>query len=58
MAAAVIPSDRFKEKMENTLMKGERDSQDEEEKSTEKKRGPSRMLSKKEKRMRSALRKI
>ena len=58
MAAAVIPSDRFKEKMENTLMKGERDSQDEEERSGEKKRGPSRMLSKKERRMRSALRKL
>lgn len=58
MAIAVIPSDQFKEKMENTLMKGEKDFQDEEERSREKKGGPSRMLSKKEKRMRSALRKL
>jgi predicted RNA-binding protein with PIN domain len=58
MAVAVIPSDQFKEKMENALMKGEKDFQDEEERSREKKRGPSRMLSKKEKRMRSALRKL
>jgi predicted RNA-binding protein with PIN domain len=58
MAVAVIPSDQFKEKMENTLMKGEKDFQDEKERSGEKKKGPSRMLSKKEKRMRSALRKL
>jgi hypothetical protein len=58
MAIAVIPSDQFKEKIENTLMKGEKDLQDEEERSKEKKRGPSRMLSKKEKRMRSALKKL
>ena len=58
MALAVIPSDQFKERMENTLMKGEKDFQDEEERSREKKRGPSRMLSKKEKRMRSALKKL
>jgi len=58
MAVAVIPSDQFKEKMENTLMKGEKDFQDEKERSGEKKKGPSRMLSKKEKRMRSALKKL
>ena len=58
MAVAVIPSDQFKEKMENTLMKGQKDLQDEEERGGEKKKGPSRMLSKKEKRMRSALRKL
>jgi predicted RNA-binding protein with PIN domain len=58
MAIAVIPSDQFKEKMENTLMKGEKDLQDEEERSGEKKKGPSRMLSKKEKRIRSALKKL
>jgi len=58
MVVAVIPSDQFKEKMENTLMKGQKDLQDQEERSGEKKKGPSRMLSKKEKRMRSALKKL
>jgi predicted RNA-binding protein with PIN domain len=58
MAVAVIPVDQFKEKMENALTKGEKDFQDEEERSGEKKKGPSRMLSKKEKRMRSALKKL
>jgi predicted RNA-binding protein with PIN domain len=58
MAVAVIPSDQFKEKMESALVKGEKDFQDEEEGSGEKKKGPSRMLSKKEKRMRSALKKL
>jgi predicted RNA-binding protein with PIN domain len=58
MAVAVIPSDQFKEKMETALTKGEKDFQDEEERIGEKKKGPSRMLSKKEKRMRSALKKL
>ena len=58
MAVAVIPSDQFKEKMENALMKGEKDFQEEEERTGEKKKGPSRMLSKKEKRKRSALRRL
>ena len=58
MTIAVIPADQFKEKMENALMKGERDFQDEEERSGEKKKGSSRMLSKREKRMRSALKKL
>jgi len=58
MAVAAVPSDQFREKMENALMKGEKDFQEEEEKSGEKKKGPSRMLSKKEKRMRSALKKL
>jgi uncharacterized protein YaiI (UPF0178 family) len=58
MAVAVIPSVQFKEKMENALMKGKKDFQDEEERSGEKKKGPSRMLSKKEKRMRTALKKL
>jgi predicted RNA-binding protein with PIN domain len=57
-AVAVIPSDQFKEKMDNALTKGEKDFQNEEERSGEKKKGPSRMLSKKEKRMRSALKKL
>jgi uncharacterized protein len=58
MAVAVIPSDQFKEKMENALMTGEKDFQDEEGRTGEKKKGPSRMLSKREKRMRSALKKL
>ena len=58
MAIAVIPADQFKKKMENALMKGEQDFQDEQERSKEKRKGPSRMFSKKEKRMRSALKKL
>jgi predicted RNA-binding protein with PIN domain len=58
VAVAVIPSDQFKEKVENALMKGAKDFQKEEERSGEKKKGPSRMLSKKEKRIRSALKKL
>jgi predicted RNA-binding protein with PIN domain len=58
MAVAVIPSDQFKQRMENALIKGEKDFQEDEERSGEKRKGPSRMLSKKEKRMRSALKKL
>jgi predicted RNA-binding protein with PIN domain len=58
MAVAAVPSDRFKEKMENALLRGEKDFQEEEERTGEKKKGPSRMLSKKDKRMRSALKKL
>jgi len=58
MSIAVIPADQFKEKMENALRRGEKDLQVEEERSGDKKKGPSRMLSKKEKRMRSALKKL
>ena len=58
VAVAVIASDQFKEKMGSALMKGEQNLQDEEERNGEKKKGPSRMLSKKEKRMRSALKKL
>jgi hypothetical protein len=58
MAVAAVPSNQFKEKMENALLKGEKDFQEKEERTGEKKKGPSRMLSKKEKRMRSALKKL
>jgi hypothetical protein len=58
MAVASVPSGQFKEKMENALLKGKKDFQEEEERTGEKKKGPSRMLSKKEKRMRSALKKL
>ena len=58
MAVATIPSDQFKEKVENALMEGEKDFQKGEEKRGEKKKGPSRMLSKKEKRKRSALKRL
>jgi predicted RNA-binding protein with PIN domain len=58
MTVAAVPSDHFKEKMEDALLKGNKDFQEEEERTGEKKKGPSRMLSKKEKRMRSALKKL
>ena len=58
MAVAVIPSDQFRDKIANALMKGEKGFEEEEERGGEKRKGPSRMLSKKEKRMRSALKKL
>lgn len=60
MVVPVIPSDQFKEKMERSLVKVEEDVQGvkEEEERKQKKKGPSRMLSKKEKRIRAALKKL
>jgi predicted RNA-binding protein with PIN domain len=58
MAVAAVSSDQFKEKMGNALLKGEKDFEEEEERTGEKKKGPSRMLSRREKRMRSALKKL
>jgi len=58
ISVAAVPSDQFKEKMENALLKREKDLQEEEERTGGKKKGPSRTLSKKEKRMRSALKKL
>lgn len=58
MAAAAVSSDQFKEKMESALTRGRQTLEDEEESRREKRKGPSRMLSKKEKRMRSALKKL
>ena len=58
ISVAAVPSDQFKEKMENALLKREKDLQEEEERTGGKKKGPSRTFSKKEKRMRSALKKL
>jgi predicted RNA-binding protein with PIN domain len=59
MAAAVIPSDQFKEKMEKSALKIEKDFEEgvEEERGF-KRKGPSRRLSKKERRAREALKKL
>ena len=59
MSAAVIPSDRFKEKMEGLGLSTEKGLEDPgEEERTLKRKGPSRRLSKKEKRFRAALKKL
>jgi len=59
LAVAVIPSDQFREKMERSVLRVERDSEEEvDEERRFKKKGPSRMLSKKEKRLRTALKKL
>lgn len=59
LAVAVIPSDQFREKMEISVLKTERDIEEEaEEERRFKRKGPSRMLSKKEKRLRTALKKL
>jgi len=59
MAAAVIPSDQFKEKMERSDLKIEKGFEEEgEEERGLKKKGPSRRLSKKERRLKAALKKL
>ena len=59
LAVAVIPSDQFREKMERSALRMENDSEEEvDEERRFKKKGPSRMLSKKEKRLRTALKKL
>jgi hypothetical protein len=59
MTVAVIPSDQFREKMERAFVKVEEDLENgEDEGRGVKRKGPSRRLSKKEKRMRSALKKL
>jgi predicted RNA-binding protein with PIN domain len=59
LAVAVIPSDQFREKMEMSDLKTERDFEEgADEERRFKRKGPSRMLSKKEKRMRLALKKL
>jgi predicted RNA-binding protein with PIN domain len=59
MAAAVIPSDQFKEKIEGTDVKTEKGFEEgvEEERGL-KRKGPSRRLSKREKRLKAALKKL
>ncbi len=58
MAAAVIPSDQFREKMERSVLKIEKDFEEEEGERGGKTKGPSKRLSKKEKRTRTALKKL
>ena len=58
MTAAVIPSDRFREKMEKSFQKIEKDGGKEEGVRMGKTKGPSKRLSKKEKRTRAALKKL
>jgi predicted RNA-binding protein with PIN domain len=59
MAVAVIPSDQFREKLERSGLKMERNFEEEiDEERRLKGKGPSKMLSKKEKRLRLALKKL
>ena len=59
IAVPVIPSDQFKEKMERVALEVEKEiDQDEEGEEGAKKKGPSRRLSKREKRRREALKKL
>ena len=58
MAAAVIPSDQFREKMERSVLKIAKDFGEEEGERGGKTKGPSKRLSKKEKRTRAALKKL
>jgi predicted RNA-binding protein with PIN domain len=58
MAVAVIPSDQFHEKMEQSQIQFEKDFGADGEERGLKRKGPSRRLSKKEKRLRLALKKI
>ena len=59
IAIPVIPSDQFKEKIESSGARVEKDvEQDEEEKWGLKRKGPARRLSKKERRTKAALKKL
>lgn len=59
LAATVIPSDQFRKKMEIPPGRIEKDAEEDEERDRGMKRkGPSRRLSKKERRMRTALKKL
>ncbi len=58
IAVPAIPSDQFKEKMQSAFAGSGDDFDDKEEERGVKRKGPSRMLSKKEKRLRAALRKL
>jgi predicted RNA-binding protein with PIN domain len=59
MAVAVIPSDQFSEKMEKASVKSDEDLENAEDDGRgQKKKGPSRRLSKKEKRKLQAIRKL
>jgi len=58
LSAAVIPSDQFRERIESLGLRGEREDAFEEEEPESSKKGPSRRLSKKQKRLRAALKKL
>jgi predicted RNA-binding protein with PIN domain len=59
MGAAVIPSEQFRERMDMSSVTGEKDAEEgEDERTGIKRKGPSRRLSKKEKRARAALKKL
>ncbi len=59
MAIAVIPSDQFRDKMEASFLKiGKGQGEEEEREDGPKRKGPARRLSKKEKRLRAALKKL
>ncbi len=57
-SVSVISSDQFLERMERLAFRPAEESADEEEDEGQKKRGPSRRLSKKERRTRAALKKL
>jgi len=59
MGVAVISSDQFREKLEKSSLKIDKDFEEENEEGRAfKRKGPSRMLSKKEKRAKAALKKL
>ncbi len=59
MGAAVIPSEQFRERMDRPFAAGEKDvDEEEDEQPGFKRKGPSRRLSKKEKRAKAALKKL
>jgi predicted RNA-binding protein with PIN domain len=58
MAAAAIPADQFREKLERSALKIDKGFEEEEGERGIKRKGPSRKLSKKEKRLKAALKKI
>jgi len=59
MGAAVIPSEQFRERMDRPFVSGGKDTDEEEDEQPGfKRKGPSRRLSKKEKRAKAALRKL
>ncbi|MFB3884350.1 MAG: NYN domain-containing protein [Thermodesulfobacteriota bacterium] len=58
MAAAVIPSDQFRDKMERSALRIEKPYEEDEEERGAKGKGPSKRLSKRAKRLKAALKKL
>ncbi len=58
MTAAVIPSDQFRERLEESFLKIDKGFEEEEGERGFKRKGPSKRLSKKEKRLKAALKKL